>query len=77
VELTLKNGLFQFDAPKRVPAIIKGALGLSFFSIQKTLITAIKRSLFSEEKGSNLKKAKIQIDIWKDLITAEKKSLTK
>lgn len=74
IELTLKNGQFKFNKPKSVPEIIKQCIGLSYYSIQKTVITAIKRSLFIELKASSSSK-NINIDLWKDLVIAEKQSL--
>jgi AAA+ superfamily predicted ATPase len=78
VNLTLKNGQFKFDKPKAISQLVKFAKGLSYYSIQKTLITAIKRSLFSlaDEKSLPLS-ATIQTKIWKDLLGAEKKALLK
>lgn len=77
IKLTLKNGHFKFDKPKNVKAIIQDALGLSYYSIQKTLITAIKRSIFSHVKDAVPMKATILTAIWSELINAEKKSLIK
>jgi AAA+ superfamily predicted ATPase len=74
IELTLKNGLFIFDKPKRINTIIKETVGLSYYTIQKTLITAIKRSLFSLPKDTIPISARINTKIWHDLILKEKKS---
>jgi MoxR-like ATPase len=49
IDLTLKNGQFKFDKVKTANEIIKDAIGLSYYSIQKTLITAIKQSLFKHK----------------------------
>jgi SpoVK/Ycf46/Vps4 family AAA+-type ATPase len=68
IELTLKNGLFKFDKPK-------ATVGLSYYAIQKSLITAIKRSLFDLPKDSLPSSAKINTKIWQDLILKEKKSI--
>ena len=78
IDLTLKNGEFKFDRPRSVNKIIEASKGLSYYSIQKTLVTAIKRSLFSQAEG-NVKpiKATINIDIWQELITEEKEALKK
>ena len=77
VALTLKNGQFRFDKPKNVSSIIKEAIGLSFYSIQKTLVTAIKRSIFSLSEKVIPLQAVIQTNTWKELILQEKKSLQK
>ena len=61
-------------------------MGLSYYSIQKTLISSIKRSIFNEvaamkksKLGGNSKplKAAISTDIWRELILDEKKALKK
>lgn len=76
VELTLKNGKFDFDKKTNSKAIIKSCLGLSYYSIQKTLITAIKRSLFNSLATNTIPlTAKINTVIWKELVVLEKKAL--
>ncbi len=77
VTLTLKNGQFKFDKQRNVSAIIKDALGLSYYSIQKTLVTAIKRSIFNLYGKVIPMQATIQTNTWKELILKEKKSLDK
>lgn len=77
VDLTLKNGQFRFDKPKNVSAIIKEAIGLSFYSVQKTLVTAIKRSIFNLSEKVIPLQAVIQTNTWKELVLQEKKSLQK
>ncbi|GAA3946651.1 AAA family ATPase [Chitinophaga oryziterrae] len=77
VNLILKNGQFQFDKPKNVISIIKESLGLSYYSIQKTLITAIKRSLFNLKGDIYPMQAIINTNVWKELILQEKRALTK
>lgn len=74
VDLTLRNGNFVFDKKQVANKIIKEAVGLSYYSIQKTLITAIKRSLFALESPQNCLSAKIETSIWKSLIETELKS---
>lgn len=51
VSLTIKNGKFKFDNQSNVSTVIKLAKGLSYYSIQKTLISAIKRSIFNFSDG--------------------------
>jgi AAA+ superfamily predicted ATPase len=75
IDLTLKNGQFKFDKPRSVASIIKEASGLSYYSIQKTLITAIKRSIFKLDEKAIPLQATIQTEDWKNLILQEKKSL--
>lgn len=77
ISLTLKNGQFNFDSKKGVSEIIKLSKGLSFYSIQKTLITAIKRSIFNQNDKVKPLTTKISTSIWKNLIVEERKVLTK
>ncbi|MCE9539124.1 MAG: ATP-binding protein [Bacteroidetes bacterium] len=73
---TLKNGQFVFNKPQSVISTIKLCIGLSYYSIQKTLITAIKRSLFINSNNKTVPmSAIIDMDIWKGLIQQEKKAL--
>ncbi|WP_336715249.1 ATP-binding protein [Chryseobacterium mucoviscidosis] len=76
LSLTLDNGKFEFDNKTIAKKIAKKAIGLSYYSIQKTLITAIKRSLFELSKSpAFLQTAKIKTTIWNELIEKEKISL--
>lgn len=77
IALTLKSGQFVFDAKSRVAEVIKLSRGLSYYSIQKTLITAIKRSIFNQDKGSKQLIPKINTLLWKELVIEEKKTLSK
>jgi AAA+ superfamily predicted ATPase len=77
LQLTLKNGKFKFDKPRNVGSIIKESVGLSYYSIQKTLVTAIKRTIFKLDEQAIPMQAVIRTDIWKSLISQEKKSLKK
>lgn len=78
VKLTLKNGAFKFDKPRSVNKIIESAIGLSYYSIQKTLVTAIKRSLFAlAEKSLSPQQTTISTDIWRELLAEEKAALDK
>lgn len=75
IELTLKNGNFKFDNKAAANRIIKQSIGLSYYSIQKTLITAIKRTLFASTEPKNRLSAQINTSIWKTLVETEKNSL--
>ena len=75
IKLTLKNGVFQFDKPRVVNQLVRETVGLSYYTIQKSLITAIKRSLFNLPKESLPMTAKISTAIWKELILKEKQAL--
>lgn len=77
VKLTLKNGRFSFDKPTLLKKILNSALGLSYYAVQKTLVTATKRSLFSNEKNAKAVHAKISTGIWQELIKEEQKSSSK
>ena len=77
ITLTLKNGQFTFDNKTKVAEIIRLSKGLSYYSIQKTLITAIKRSIFNQAENVKLLSTKISTNVWKELIVEEKKSLAK
>lgn len=77
IALTLKNGVFSFDKKIISNKIIKECLGLSYYSIQKTLITAIKRSLFAIKEPEKKLSGKIDTQIWKELVEAEKQALNK
>lgn len=78
VKLTLKNGNFKFDKPRSVNKVSELALGLSYYSIQKALVTTVKRSLFNQPtKVKNIKSTIISLDIWKELLAEEKESLGK
>lgn len=75
VALTLSHGHFTFDKKGVANDVIKSAKGLSYYSIQKTLITAIKRSLFAQVSANKIVGTKINTLLWKQLIESEKKSL--
>lgn len=77
INLTLKNGKFKFDNTKSVKSIIQDSVGLSYYTIQKTLITAIKRSLFDLPIDKLPVTAKINTRQWHELIKKEKSSITK
>jgi len=76
INKTLQRSNFAFRNKKDVSAIIKQSLGLSYFTIQKTLITAIKRSLFDQVDKGTLSTT-IDTHIWKELIEQEQLILTK
>lgn len=74
INLVLKEDQFIFDKKVSKTALIESAKGLSYYSIQKTLINAIKRSLFAIKSVKNIK-PKIDTKIWKDLLEQEKNAL--
>ncbi|MEO2071363.1 MAG: ATP-binding protein [Zunongwangia sp.] len=76
IELTLRNGQFRLPKDIHMSTILKACSSLSFYSIQKTLINAIKRTLFNQMDDKNISKV-VDTNIWLDLIQQEKKALKK
>lgn len=68
VALTLKKGNFSFDSAPKAKQVIKKAVGLSYYSIQKTLITSLKRSLFLLEQPEKMISPKISTSVWEVLL---------
>lgn len=79
INLTLKSGKFKFDNAKSAADVEKVSIGLSYYSIQKTLIVAIKHSLLKINNNKRTIKLKTLIDtsIWRSLIQDEKEALLK
>jgi AAA+ superfamily predicted ATPase len=75
IDLTLKDGQFKFKNKSIANQFIKECNGLSYYSIQKTLINAIKKSLFDKNRPTNSLITYIDTTIWMELIQSEKKSL--
>lgn len=75
INLVLVSNNFHFDKKAVAKKIIKESVGLSYYSIQKTLVTAIKRSLFALETSENILSAKINTGIWENLVQEEKAAL--
>ncbi len=76
IDKTLKSGLFVLDDSLSKTKIIKLCEGLSYYTIQKTLITALKRSLFKLDKNAVGIKAKIDSLLWASLIKDEKQEIS-
>lgn len=76
IDKTLKSNLFEFDKPKMLTSIVKVCQGLSYYSIQRTLISAIKRSIFEMDKKTVGVKAKINTALWLQLLEKEKKGVS-
>lgn len=76
VDLTLKNGKFHFDKPDAVKKLIATCRGLSYYSIQKTLVTAIKRSIMPTLENSIPLTSTIDTSLWNALIAQEKTALS-
>lgn len=75
VSKVLSDKVFCFDNKKIAEGIEKEAVGLSYYSVKKTLINCIKRSLFEAENNNKSKPIKISTKLWSNLIAHEKKSL--
>lgn len=76
IDLTLKKGNFIVSSKTTLNKMINQCEGLSYFSIQKTLINAIKRTLFKQIDNKKIGQ-KIDMKIWAELIEQEKKALKK
>ena len=76
IDLTLQNGQFRLSKDIDMNIILNSCAGLSYYSIQKTLVNAIKRTLFNQIDRKNIGKI-VDTDIWLDLIKQEKKALKK
>ena len=75
IELTLKNGQIKLPAKTSLKTVVRAGLGLSYYSIQKTLITAIKRSIFKNIANNCIATPTIDLKVWKQLLESEKKAL--
>jgi SpoVK/Ycf46/Vps4 family AAA+-type ATPase len=73
IKKTLESTSFHFDNSKLVSSTMKEAIGLSYYSIQKTLITAIKKGIF-ENPQSLVHPPKLSTEIWHSLILQEKQN---
>ena len=76
IQLTLKKGQFTLPTESALNKIVRQCEGLSYYSIQKTLINAIKRTLFKQLDDKKLGQ-KIDVSVWSELIEFEKKALKK
>lgn len=74
INLTLRNSKFQKPADQELSTVIKKCKGLSYYSIQKTLVNTVKKTLLD-----NLENKKVDISVnfkvWLELIEKEKKAL--
>ncbi|MET0463056.1 MAG: AAA family ATPase [Chitinophagaceae bacterium] len=77
ITLTLRNDTFRFDQSISLPEVIHDCEGLSYYSIQKTLITAIKRSVFDATAKGIVSSGEIDTGTWKELVLLERKALGK
>jgi SpoVK/Ycf46/Vps4 family AAA+-type ATPase len=75
ISKTLEKDQFTFDDINKLPNLIRQCNGLSYFSIQRTLITSIKKGVINKKRS--LEKPKINTELWSKLIAKEKQSLKK
>lgn len=71
IEITLSKSPFNFRSTSELNEIISASKGLSFYLIQKSIITSIKRSLFNRNL-SNHKKLFIDTKSLNELLLKEK-----
>jgi len=68
INKTLKNESFKLDNPRALNGIVDSCMGMSYYEIQKTLISTIKRSLFDQGDKIAQLVPKIHTKVWKELI---------
>ncbi len=73
INKTLSAGPFSLDDQHELHDVIQTAKGLSYYSIQRTLIRAIKNSLFDLENKTTQLKPVISTEFWLKSIKEEKK----
>ena len=71
IEITLSKSPFTFKSNKELAEIVEISDGLSFYLIQKSIITAIKRTLFNMDI-SKAKNFHINSPLLKELLLKEK-----
>lgn len=71
IEKTLAKSPFSFRTKKELSEVVKLSEGLSFYLIQRAIITAIKRTLF-QMNDNNSSRLHINFGILKELILKEK-----
>jgi SpoVK/Ycf46/Vps4 family AAA+-type ATPase len=71
IKLTLQNTPFKIDNKKRLTRIIGLLEGQSYYFAQRTLINAIKRTLFSLENEKDVT-LNVDLGIWEEIIDTSK-----
>lgn len=74
VALTLAKGDFKLSSETALNTVVTQCKGLSYYSIQKTLINAIKRTLLSQLETKKVGQ-KIDMKVWTELVKQEKVAL--
>lgn len=75
IKKTLRSGLVELDKKNSLGSIVEGCQGLSYYAIQRTLITAVKRSVIAHPRTS-LTKPRVDTNLWLDLVGKEKQQLS-
>ncbi len=71
IEKTLYSGSFVFDNIKLAEKITENSVGLSYYEAQKTLLTAMKRSLMNRQENAPMP-ILIDTKLWEALVQQEK-----
>lgn len=71
IDNALKNKNISFDNKNKANLIINKCIGLSYYIIQHSLLTALKRSLLDLEVDILPKKFSISTNIWNSLVDKE------
>jgi len=74
INITLKKSPFKFENNKELTEIVNLSHGLSFYIIQRSIVTAIKKTLFSNNKLEK-ENYNIDIEVLKKTLSKEKKSI--
>ena len=74
VKHVLSGTIFKFDNAQKATELQKECKGLSYYIIQRTLVTAIKRSILNLKTDIIPKVVKIETSIWEQLIKQEKQA---
>lgn len=74
VKHILNGTVFRFDNTQKALKLQRECKGLSYYIIQRTLITAIKRSILNLKTDIIPGKILIETSIWEQLITQEKQA---
>lgn len=72
IKLVLRETPFKISDRKQLTKIVGLLDGQSYYFVQKTLINAIKRTIFSLEKKTKVK-LEVDLEIWETLILSAKK----
>ncbi len=76
IDKTISKTPFKFRTKKELNEVIKLSEGLSYYLVQKAILTAIKRTLF-DSHNRNREEYYINTDILKTLLEKEKESETR